>query len=245
MENIGKPSGFNPDLACDVVEQMIDADEVERAILLLDNMPGFYRANPTARMIEIRQSLHRQLWTPVQYKNIYAGTEDLDPDLGWAMRYHLVEQEMIRVTNRHIHLTELAPGSFTLPKGLKKHGLTFTYEHKGVDDCKLDHPSEAPRDAFNIFCAFELIEHLSNEWEVYQNYLKFGRDADVVMISTPLFTYGGGMSNWRARELGHLRTYSPHELHAVVAAMFLGYAWECKTDDTIVLTGRKISASVK
>lgn len=237
---IGKPTYFNQVTACDVVEQLIESDEVERALLLLDNFPAYYRQHPTERMLEIRRSLHRQLWTPVQYKNIYAGTEGLDPDAAWAMRYHLVEQEMRAVKNRDLHLTELAPGSFTLPKGLAKHGLKFTYQHLGVDDCALPHPSEAPRDAFNIFCAFELIEHLSNEWEVYQNYLKFGRDADIVMISAPLFTYGGGMGNWRSRELGHLRTYSPGELHSVVSAMFLGYSWECATDDTIVLTGRKI-----
>ena len=242
---IGKPTHFDPHLACDVAEQMIEADEIERAFLLLDNFPAYYRQHPTDRMREIRCSLHRQLWTPVQYKNIYAGTEDLDPDMGWAMRYHLVEQEVRAVEDRHVHLTELAPGAFTLPKGLAKHGLIFTYEHQSVDDYDFAHPREAPRDAFNIFCAFELIEHLSNEWEIYQNYLKFGRDADIVMISTPLFTYGGGMGNWRARELGHLRTYSPNELHASVSAMFLGYSWECATDDTIVLTGRKVNTLVK
>lgn len=239
---IGQPSNFSPDLACDVVEQLIDSDEVERALLLLDNMPAFYRDHPTPRMREIRESLHKVLWTPIQYKGIYAGTERSDPDLSWCMRYQLVEDE-VRQSPQPIHIMELAPGAFTLPQGLLKHGLNdqFSYQSLALDDAPiLTFWSMVPRvNCKTLFCAFEIIEHLSNEWEIYQNYLKFNRKADVIMLSTPLYTYGGGMSKWRTRELGHLRTYTPVEFHAVAAQMFKGYSWECKTDDTIVLTGRR------
>jgi len=234
---IGQPRYFSPDLACDVVEQLIDADEVERALLLLDNMPAFYRDNPTPRMLEIRESLHRQLWTPAQYVGIYSGLKLTDESVmaSWALRYHLVEKEVERL-GPGTHIMELAPGAHILPAGLRLKGLEFTYESMSLDAHTGDRALEVSGPV--IFCAFELIEHSSNEWEIYQNYLKFKRKADVVMLSTPLYTYGGGMNNWRERELGHLRTYTPAEFHKIAAQMFSGYDWDCKTDDTIVLTGR-------
>jgi hypothetical protein len=131
---------------------------------------------------------------------------------------------------------ELAPGALILREGLALTRLDVTYEHLGLDARHVIEPKEG---AFKIFCAFEIIEHLANEWEIYQNYLKFGREADVIMISTPLFTYGGGMDDWRNRPLGHLRTYTPTELVSVCSKMFQGYQWTMTIDDTIVCVGRK------
>lgn len=237
LSSRGRPRFYDPDLACTCAEQLINADEPERALALLDNVPAYYREFPTERMREIRRSLHRQLWTPVQYKGIYESAK-MTPEMinaSWCLRYQLLEAEV--KVNPFAHIIELAPGALTVPHGLKHKGYKFTYESFSLDGrYKIDNELT---DAATIFCAFEIIEHLSNEWEIYQNYLKFGREADVIMISSPLFTYGGGMDDWRNRPLGHLRTYTPTELATTCARMFQGYQWQMTIDDTIVLVGRR------
>lgn len=229
---IGQPLLFDPDLYLTAVEQMIASDEVERALHMLDNMPSFYREHPPKRALELKELLHRVLWTPVQYAGIYAGA-DVESEF-WPLRAQCVE-DIVR-EHSGAHIMELAGGSGWLHEGLRKREYKFTYNCLSLDE-KL-----VTKEFFGgpaIFCAFELIEHLSNEWEIYQNYLKFNKQADYVLLSTPLHTYGGGNPNWRNGPLGHLRCYSVSEFHEIAAKMFTGFEWTAKTDDTIVLIGRK------
>ncbi len=242
---LGKPTYFSLDTYLAAIDGMINADEVERALWMIDNPPAYYRANPPAALTEMREQLHRRLWTPVQYKGIYDGAHIDVENQAWPLRAAKLE-EWVRGHNeaeRCPHIMELAPGGGWIMRGLEHRGLGFTYQWLGLDHYALaaDNPETAPPvdGAPVIFCAFEIIEHLSNEWEIYQNYLKLNRPADTVMLSTPLYTYAGGMDGWQTRELGHLRTYSPVEFHAIAARMFQGFDWECLTDDTILLTGRR------
>jgi hypothetical protein len=237
---IGRPRFFDIDIYLSVVEGMINADEVERAFWMLKNPPAFYRKYPPKRLLEIKERLHRQVWTPVQYKGIYEGAKIDVENQPWPLRAQKLE-EIIRANNGGLaHVMELAPGGHWLAEGLKHKGLRFTYESLGLDGEWAESEKPGPKFGDWIFCAFEIIEHLSNEWEIYQNYLKFNKPADIVMLSTPLFTYGGGMDNWQSRELGHLRTYTPEEFHSVANQMFSGFQWHCLTDDTILLIGRRV-----
>lgn len=237
-----KPVLFNTDVYLSAVEMMICADEVERAIWMLDNMPAWYRDNPPERAIEIRRSLNRQLFTPCQYKGIYKGLEitPAHTEAHWPLRARVMEAVVKEQNDKNVtpNIMELAGGSMWLPQGLIHKHCQFTYESMSLDE--VDNGYTKPdKPVFNIFCAFEIIEHLSNEWEIYQNYLKFNREADVVMLSTPLYTFGGGQVEWRTSPLGHLRTYTINEFHAICSKMFQGYEWTCNTDDTIVMTGRR------
>lgn len=241
--NQGEPYFFDINAYLYAVSMMINADEVERALWMLDNPPAYYRDNPPKELIDMKERLHKQLWTPIQYRGIYESIKETTPqdtENHWPLRAQILEKEVKELNQAGIepNIMELAPGAAWLPQGLIHKYCYFTYEMLSLDPdrsffAKPDNPK------VNIFCAFEIIEHLSNEFEIYQNYLKFGRNADIVMISTPLYTYGGGMDDWPNRELGHLRTYTPSELHAVIAKMFIGYNWSYSIDDTIVLTGRK------
>ncbi len=236
MSDIGRPRYFSLDTYLAAIDGMINADEVERALWMVDNPPAYYRANPPAALTEMRNRLHRQLWTPVQYKGIYDGAHIDVENQAWPLRAQKLG-EVIADAGGIPHVMELAPGGGWITAGLKHRGLSFTYESLSLDVGgvnELPIPGERV-----IFCAFEIIEHLSNEWEIYQNYLKFNRPADTVMLSTPLYTYAGGMDGWQTRELGHLRTYTPIEFHSIAARMFTGFDWECLTDDTILLTGRR------
>lgn len=78
-----------------------------------------------------------------------------------------------------------------------------------------------------IFVATELIEHLWHEADIYVEFLRAGGKADIVHISTPLYTFDGMTDDpkyWESKgDLGHLRTYTPNELSVTVAKMFPQY----------------------
>lgn len=244
MDDLGKPRKeiFDPDKWLDLVEQYFNSDEIELGLWLLDHPPSYYRENPPVRATNMREIIHRQLWTPVQYRGIYTGAMATAEEAikQWSHRYQMVEQAVraAQVRDQEVHIMELAPGTRVLPTGLAAKGYLFTYESMGLDAQPIGTPPDSAG-AVKIFVCFELIEHLANPMEIYQNYLKMSRQADVIMISTPLHTYGGGMPGWHNRELGHLRCYSVGELHAVISKMFPGFTWSATTSDVIVLTGIK------
>jgi len=229
---VGMPLWFNLDTYFSLIDMYIASDEVETALYLLDNPPAYFKDNPPQRLIETREALHRQLWTPIEYKGIYEGVEG---DY-WPHRAEVLEN-VIKAKPGPYHIMELAPGSRFIQKGLEKKQYPFTYEWRSLDECVGAVPMPS---SLNVFVCFELIEHLSNPAEIYQGYLKFGKKADIIAISTPLYTYGGGMGfEWRNRPLGHLKTFTPSELHTIVAGLFLGFTWTCHLSDTITLIGER------
>lgn len=239
---IGKPQFFDPEIYASVIEQYILSDEVERAFWLLDNAPAFYRDNPTPRMLEIRESLHRQLFTPMQYAG--ADNECTDMDARALEQIYPPRAQILGEKIAHLNqnlgikptLMEIGGGSFWLPYALRARQLEFTYEYQALvqRDLPFDKPSG---DNVNIFVGFELIEHLSNPLEIYQAALKFKKRIDYVYISTPLYTYQGIQPNWRENALGHLRTYTPQELYDFCRNTFRGYEWQCHLHDTITCVG--------
>lgn len=236
---IGFPVHFSIPQYLNLIEQYIASDEVEIALWLLDHPPSFYREHQPPELVKMRDDLNRSLWTPIQYAGIYEGVK-VTPEATaahWPLRAEILEG--VLKTFNWPHLMELGPGGNWLFEGLKHKGIDFTYEHMGLDNkhtYDIDH--KAPP---TIFVAFELIEHLHNEHEIYQNYLKFNKKADVVLISTPEHTWAGGMAeDFRTRPLGHLRCYSPDEFHSVVSKMFHEHkSWTIhKGDGTMILEGR-------
>lgn len=234
---IGKPNFFDIDKYCDCIEGMILADEVERAFWMLDNPPAWYRDNPPERLKEIKQSLHQAMFTAVEYSQ--ADREITEPGNGWLPRGEILD-EKIKALNDNgetPHLMELGSGSHWLTRGLAEHGRKFTYECRNLTNI-----SQAIGGEYNILVAYELIEHLQNEDELYQAYLKFNKKAQYIFISTPLYTFAGGMDRWRGQALGHLRAYTPKEFQKVVTGMFEGYDWihHVNQDCTQVLVGSRI-----
>ena len=240
--NQGQPLFFNVDVYLSAIDMMINADEVKRALWMMDNLPGYYRANPPAKLLEMKEQLHRKLFTPVQYKGIYKDlviTEE-HTKAYWPMHAQALEDLIMEQSlGKPVHIMEYGPGSFWVPYGLVHKGHVFSYESMGLDNDEFS-TLDPEKNAYSIFVSFECIEHIWQEWEIYQNYLKFNRQADAIVISTPLFTYDGGMPDWQNRELGHLQTFSPQELFDVVSKMFSGFQWECRVEKTICLIGKRV-----
>lgn len=238
----GRPSFFDVDRYLDCVEAMITCDEVERAFLLLDNMPAYYRDNVPERAREIRQSLHEALFTPAQY----AAADRLgeNEDISQLKEYFPPRTQILADIMREVdapHLMEIGPGAFWLPHSLLNQGLKFSYEYQSLGGPGFK--SEVATGTTNIFVAFELIEHLHMEAEIYQAYLKFKKKAQFVLLSTPLYTFAGGMRVWRGHALGHLRAYTPDEFLKAARGMFTGFEfsklYKCE-DGTMVIVGTRV-----
>lgn len=239
---LGKPNYFDPDIYCSVVEMMIMSDEVDRAFRMLENVPAFYRDNPTERMKEIKDSLHRQLFTPAQYHAADTATRECKAEelaQYFPHRAQMLFHKIKELNEKGIkpNIMEIGPGSFWLPYSLRHNGADFSYEYQSLDKRTLpfDVPPELP--GVNIFISFELIEHLWNEDEIFQAYLKFKKKAQYIYISTPLYTAFGGIPNWRENALGHLRTYTPQELFNFVRRHWPEYEWKVHLADTITAEG--------
>lgn len=231
---IGKPLLFNLDTYFSLIDMYISADEVESAMWLLNNPPSFYKDHPPQRLIETKEALHRQVWTASQYAGLYKAIPE-DQEGAWPSRMDVLEGMLSECT----HIMELAPGGLKIKDSLVKKGHNISYEYISIDGSDIHLAS--PCNAIKIFVAMELIEHLSQPIEIYQNYLKFGKIADKILITTPLYTYGNGINeDWRSRPLGHLRTYSPSMLHEVVSKIFVGFNWSIQLSETINLIGERI-----
>jgi hypothetical protein len=60
----------------------------------------------------------------------------------------------------------------------------------------------------------------------------------MVFLSTPKFTWAGGMNNWQERQLGHLRTWTPKEFLDFAQKSFKNFTWIGDFDNhTLVLKG--------
>lgn len=234
MNHIGRPNFFDVDKYLDCVEGMILADEVERALWMLDNFPAYYRDNYPARASEIRRSLHEALFTPIEYAK--ADRQVSGAGEGWPARGDVVA-DLVRKLNavgKVPNIMELSPGTGWLSAGLKSRGLNFTYESRSLTDA----PGPVYGSEINILICMELIEHLANPMEAYQAYLKFQKQARYLVLSVPLYTWGGGLPSWRGQALGHLRTYCPQEFYDLCRKMFgPQYEWKCYLSDTISMEG--------
>lgn len=246
MSEVGRPPHFNVDTYLDVVEMYIASDEVERALWLLDNAPAFYRDYPPPRALEIRESLHRQLFTPVQYAMADAEGVTINAEIlsqYWPDRAQVLGTKIKELNDKGIkpNLMEIGAGTFWLPYSLRSRNHDFTYEHKtlGLESRILPFDKPPIQEGINMFVCYELAEHLWNEVEIYQNYLKFKKKADYIFLSTPLYTCGGVNKDWRNHSLGHLRNYTPREFVNLAQGLFKGYEWTGHLSDTITLVGSK------
>src|SRR3954469_24850659 len=257
--NTGRPNFFNVDMFLDIVEQMIVADETERALLMLDNMPGFYRDHVPDRARTLKDRLLRKLYTTADYiGSAPAGQIELLRELPADQINDLYMTKLTRAQvalalcqslnkqgiKPHIH--EVAPGSYWLPIGLKKNEVQFTYQAVSLDGGRNDQIRDFLGDSWavsesdaQIFICYELIEHLANPTEIYQHYLKANRPFSHVLLSTPKYTVSTAVPNWYDAELGHLRTYTPAEFGQFAHRHWPKYEWSLYQDEIMVLCGKR------
>lgn len=244
---------FNVELCKQYVEELINNDEVERALLVLDNVPAYYRANLDPELEKLRTDILKALCTTHAYL-----TSGLDSNvdettaianLRYNLRGRLVEEEVKRLNSngKMPHIVDVGPGEYWIPLGLKQLGYNFTYWDVAVDENtqKMAHPLltnyRVPKvpDAPQIFVALEIIEHLPEPRDLATECLRHcGEFPEYIHLSTPHFCYDPAPKEWRKPcGLPHLRAYTPTEFCEVAANIFSGYHWQIYTDRIISLRG--------
>lgn len=228
------------------VDALIASDELGLAQqLLTSGMPGFYRDNPPAEVSKMKHELWKFLmnsddygtnWQDLDLMSVERGKEVIQN----VLRGQLILKEIEAYNKNGItpHLVEMGPGEYWLPLGLKALDCKFTYKGIGLQGAAQTKAKELLGDHWKdqnehseptIFAACELVEHLWNEQEIPHTAAKYCTNIDVVHLSTPLYTFGFGKTDWREKQFngqgGHLRTYTPSEFMAVAQRLFPDYSF--------------------
>lgn len=234
---------------------LIQSDELQKAEkLLYEFLPGYYRDNPPAQVVEMRQKLHRYMMNVQDYmcnpNDVKISSVDQSVNnVNGLLRGALIKRTVEEYNKKDItpHIFDMGPGDFWLPIGLAASKFRFTYECSVLSTASLeaakpffqDHVSKGsgPR----IFVACELIEHLRDERDIVHSMNKYCPNPEEVHLSTPLYTFGGGVKDWDSKPgLGqHMRTYTPHEFMAASSTLFPGYTFEYYPSEVQSVVGKK------
>jgi hypothetical protein len=256
--NEGRPTWFDVNQYLGCVEQMITCDEVTNALWMLDHLPGYYRANPPPAVAQIKRRLLERFFTTLDYAKdgctweTGAGAMDQATALDHLNleRGALAFKYALEYTQKDewVHIHELAPGNYWLPVALNAAGCRFTYfgpslntrmQEEAAENLPNWYKGDRPPASKSMFVCFEFIEHLADPSEIYHHYVKSGLDADVILLSTPKYTYGGGCGDWYNKDLGHLRTYTPNEFKEFAIKTWPKHNWVLHDGPVMVLAGEK------
>lgn len=245
--NKGRPRYFNLKYYLSVVEMMINADEVTKALWLLDNPPSWFKDHEPEEMTMMRRVLHRKLFTNTDYMvKVDHAAKGKDVFDECYPRSHAVAHYVKEFNDNGVtpHIFELGPNCHWLPIGLELRGHKFTYKGVDLDRSQLETINKAPwwseePNHPTIFVCFEVIEHLNNPADIRHYMEQLMIEPSYIMLSTPMYCYNGGLPNWFTRDLGHLRTYTPKEFTLFATENFPKYDFEIIEHHCMVLIGKK------
>lgn len=245
---------FDPIKCEEYVRMLIDYDEVERALLVLNNIPAEFREHTPWNLIELKATIQGSICTPHTYLDC-----DLDSTVSVesalsvmknTIRGRIIEAEVKRYNESGItpHIVDMGPGEYFIPIALKELNHRFTYSPLAMDQ----KAKAAARDYFRpfladkpdsptIFVALEVIEHLPHTGDIaieaYKN--TCGRP-ERIHLSTPHNTYDARPKNWEHRSgLPHLRAYTRDEFIQEAFKLFPDYAFQLYDDKVMSLRGMR------
>lgn len=246
---------FNPKLCVDYVEELIRFDEVERALLVLDNVPAEFRDNLPQELRNLKSQIVGALCTTHAYMSSGLDASVTMEKAEWVLknmvRGHLIEAEVKRYNKENLkpHVVDIGPGEYFIPLGLER-DYNFTYNPIFTD--------QMANKAFNsitktittekhsegqpqIFVALEVIEHLPSPQDLAVECLRHcGEWPERIHLSTPKYTYDTKPKDWRKPcGLPHLRTYTPSEFVDSAQKLFPGYHWELYDSQILSLRGQR------
>jgi hypothetical protein len=256
IENIGKPHFFDHSAFLKAAEQLVDADEVERALALLDNIPAYYRDHVPEEILAYKNKIMQHMITAHGYMNDahdcnICTVESARNIVQGTLRGRLIEKELNLCADEKVHVVEVGPGEYWLPIGLDR---PFAYTPVAMDsrvqkqalaDPKVSHrmaPASTPDT--RVFVACEVIEHISNPrelvWESCKHFA--GLEPHYIHLSTPYYTYDGKPKDWSSHKLPHLRAYTPREFIVEAQKLWPHYEWQLYLSPVMSLRGLHPSA---
>lgn len=246
-----KDYSFKYQSLIDAALELIRFDEVERALVVLNQVPAFYRDHQLLDVERLKADIRKALITPHAYM-----TADLDQNvtveqaklnLSSLLRGRILQAEMNNLKDTKPHIVDVGPGEYWVPIGLAEQGHSFTYQPVAMDEKarKAAHPfighlMEAPKNgAPTIYVAHEIIEHLPSTQDLVIEALRYCDGwPDYVHLSTPLYTFDVQDKHWnKPCGLPHLRAYTTKEFVLEAQTLFPGYNWEYRSDAIQSLRG--------
>ena len=242
----------------DVVQTLCNADEFERALLVLDNLPAYYRDNPPEEVTRMRQVILENFMTVQDYiENPHDQPCPSDRAAIALAAFHRGKMvfEDIKALNEAgyvPHVVDMGPGDYWMPQAMKAQGAKFIYQPLVLQQAAKEMAkrvlgdivtTENPRkgDRPILFCAHEVIEHLKDVRDITHLFAKVGGYADKIYLSTPYYTYGSGAADWYDPKhrgfLGHWRAYTPTEFLHTVTRLFPNYVLELSLAEVMIIRG--------
>lgn len=235
QSQFGQCPTFNPDDWIKVAQQAVDADEVERALLILDNIPAWYRIHKPKQIKEFREKILARMITPAGYLNDQHDCGIMDHDKARSVVEHtlrgvLLERELNGAEKYHV--VDVGPGEYWIPKGI---GGNYSYQAIGLDfktrEAALKDPEIVARlgsqaNEVGVFVALEVIEHLPEPLDLAVECAKhFASEPHYIHLSTPYCTYDAAPKA-QAKYLPHLRAYTPNEFLIKANSLWPHYNWQ-------------------
>ncbi len=239
--------GWDPVLCQKYVEMLIRHDEMDRALLVLENIPAQYRMEPPDNLKQLKGDILAASFTSYRYSicEVDAKCQEELPDdmliqfMDMHIRTRLLRDQVKMMNENGIapHIVDFGPGPYHMPRALMKMGMDFTYwdlplnhESKKKALPKLEpilNPDRGMKVA-TIFLGLEIIEHLHHEEDLAIEAIRnCGRWPEIVMLSTPYCTFRvlPDDLDWRKFQLQHLRAYTPEEFQRAAKRIFPPYVW--------------------
>jgi hypothetical protein len=230
---------FNLAAWTEILEGLVQSEDTNLALEILDRMlPSYYRANKPQALKDLERKIRASKYTVHDYaanrEDALKTPEHAKLSVQAILRFAILLDEIKKANEADVqpHLVDYGPGDYTLPLGLSSHSLKFTYNPIGLYDAAridakklLEHVwcEHDVKDRPNWYVAYEIIEHLENEWELRQFVDRMNKLPERVCLSTPLYTYSAGNPTWRDKKIPHLRTYTPDEFISICKKMFPEY----------------------
>ena len=259
--NCGRPLFWNLSNHVIAIEQMICADEIQIALKMCDEIPGFYRDNYPPELTEIKNTLYKQLYDNFDYSSDFAEANfTKDEVIAQCFSNYTYPRADILANDIKAHhrddteyivpwLFEISPSHGWLPVGFDHHDLHFQFCGKNLNQPALAKIKEWLRPGVwtdepfpgqeKWLVNFESIEHMMNPHDLEQSSKKMGYEWDRIYLSTPKYTLGSGLSDWKTRRLGHVRTWTPNEFSDFAKKAWPGYEWALWPAHSMVLRGIK------
>lgn len=250
----GEVEGFNPHLVEQYVNTLLHADETERALLVIDNIPAFYREHMPPNLKKLRDDIVKARITPRGYLDSSYDAlickETAVPIFDAHARFVHVEDSVKAYNAKDItpHIVDCGPGEYIIPIALKEKSYKFTYRPLAMDQVAKKKALPLIDDVVasfgkaHIFCALEIIEHLPYPADLATECLaECGGWPEEIHLSTPLYTYDGSIKEWnKPGGLPHLRAYTINEFYFEAVKIFPGYQWAIFPGTIISLKGVRI-----
>lgn len=259
--NMGRPLFWNLDNHIIAIEQMICADEIQTALKMCDEIPGWYRDHYPVELMDIKNTLYQQCYDNFDYSSDLAEASfTRDEVIEQCFSPYTYPRADILAADIKLQtqvmpkpsapwLFEISPSHGWLPVGFDHHGLKFNFCGKNLNQPALFKIKEwlthgvwqdAPgKDQEKWLINFESLEHCWNPHDLEQASKKVGHVWDRIYLSTPKYTLGSGLSDWKTRRLGHVRTWTPGEFSEFANKAWPGYTWNLWPAHSMVLRGIK------